>query len=58
MAMNASKKRESEYWKMRSAFESLDWPVPHPAVLLPLHGADAGALLPSPDQYLGCRSPM
>ena len=28
--MNASKKRKSEYQKMRSAFESLDWTVPSP----------------------------
>ena len=30
--MNASKKRKSEYRKMRSNFESLDWPVPSPLV--------------------------
>ena len=69
--MNASQKRKSEYQKMRSAFESLDWPVPTPQSVPPLdprppgrspghgprsgtgprfHGADAGSLLPSPDQ--------
>ena len=28
--MDPSDKRKSEYRKMRSAFESLDWPVPTP----------------------------